>query len=176
MIPIRDLILASPTATQPQYFGLASPFHILDLHGRVDLQQFSPVIVSFETEFADNIAFDRGRAIALGVNNFGASSIAPAVGNKAWMIRATVGMPEIVARWDWNVSLTYKYLETDSVLASLNDPDFHLGGTNAKGFILAANLGIARNTWFTARWLSSTQVSGAPYTVDTIQADLNVKF
>ncbi len=92
------------------------------------------------------------------------------------MIRVSVGQPMIAVRWDWNMSLAYKYIESDSVLAALNDPDFHLGGTNAKGFILAANLGIARNTWLTAKWLSSTQVSGPTYAVDVIQADLNVKF
>ena len=175
MIPIRDLV-AAPNNTQPQYFGLASPFRILDLHGRIDLDMFKPVIVSFETEFAANLAFDRSRAIALGVNNFSGTTGLPSPGNKAWMIKVSVGKPEIVERWDWNTSLAYKYIESDSVLASLNDPDFHLGGTNAKGFILAGNLGIARNAWVTARWLSSTQVSGAPFAVDVIQADLNVRF
>jgi hypothetical protein len=180
LIPIRNLIstpfTSSGVATLPQYFGLASPFHILDLHGRVDLERYKPVIVSFEAEFADNLAFDRGRAVALGFNNFGVNSNAPDVGNKAWMVRISAGKSQILERWDWNVSLAYKYLESDSVLASLNDPDFHLGGTNAKGFILGGNFGLAHNTWLTARWLSSTQVSGAPYVVDTIQADLNVRF
>jgi hypothetical protein len=180
LIPIRNLIstpfTSSGVATLPQYFGLASPFHILDLHGRVDLERYKPVIVSFEAEFADNLAFDRGRAVALGFNNFGVNSNAPDVGNKAWMVRISAGKSQILERWDWNVSLAYKYLESDSVLASLNDPDFHLGGTNAKGFILGGNFGLAHNTWLTARWLSSTQVSGAPYVVDTIQADLHVRF
>jgi hypothetical protein len=174
MIPVRDIISA-PNNTQPQYFGLASPFRILDLHGRVALDTFKPVTVAFETEFAVNLGFNRSQAVALGVNNFGASG-QPDPGNKAYLAKISVGSPQIVARWDWNISLAYKYIESDSVLASLNDPDFHLGGTNAKGFILAGNLGIARNTWLTARWLSSTQVSGAPYVSDVITADLNVKF
>ena len=174
MIPVRNLVIA-PNNTQPQFFGLASPFRILDLHGRIDLDYFKPIGVAFETEFAVNLAFDRNRAVALGVNNFGSAGL-PSPGNKAWMIKVSVGKPEIRERWDWNTSLAYKYIESDAVLASLNDPDFHLGGTNAKGFILAGNLGIARNAWVTARWLSSTQVSGAPYVVDVIQADLNVRF
>jgi hypothetical protein len=174
MMPLRNIVMA-PNNGNPQYFGLASGFHILDLHGKVDLTTFNPIVVSFETEFAANLSFDRTRALALGVNNFGASDH-PDVGNKAWMIKVSAGTPEIEKRWDWNVSLAYKYLESDSVLASLNDPDFHLGGTNAKGFILGGNLGIAHNTWLTARWLSSTQVSGAPYVVDVVQVDLNARF
>jgi len=174
MLAVRN-ILSAPNNTQPQYFGLASPFHILDLHGRVNLEYFNPVVISLESEFAVNLAFNHTRAVAVGVNNFGSAGL-PDPGNKAAMIKVSVGTPELAARWDWNVSLTYKYIESDSVLASLNDPDFHLGGTNAKGYILAGNLAIARNTWITARWLSTTQVSGAPYAVDVLQADLNVKF
>ena len=175
LLPIRD-ILQAPNNTQPQYFGLATPFHILDIHNQLNLDMFRPVGVSIDTDFAINLGFNRPRVDALGSNNFKANTSQPDAGNKAGMIRVNVGAPVIAARWDWNMSLAYKYIESDSVLASLNDPDFHLGGTNAKGFILAANLGIARNTWLTAKWFSSTQVSGQPYAVDVIQADLNVKF
>jgi hypothetical protein len=174
MMAVRN-ILSAPNNTQPQYFGLASPFRILDLHNQVNLLNFQPVVVSFDTEFDINLGFDKSRVVALGVNNFGASG-QPDAGNKAYLARVNVGMPVIAARWDWNMSLAYKYVESDSVLASLDDPDFHLGGTNAKGFILQGNLGLARNTWVTARWLSATQVSGPPYTADVIEADLNVRF
>ena len=133
------------------------------------------MVVSFDTEFDINLGFDKSRVAALGVNNFGASG-QPDAGNKAYLARVNVGMPVIAARWDWNMSLAYKYVESNSVLASLNDPDFHLGGTNAKGFILQGNLALARNTWVNARWFSATQVSGPPYTADVIELDLNVKF
>lgn len=175
MIAVRNIVTA-PNNTQPQYFGLASPFHILDLHGRLKLEMFAPIDVIFETEFAENVGFNRSRAVDLGVNNFSATSGKPDVGNQAYMMKVEVGKPEVAARWDWNVSLAYKYIESDSVLASLNDPDFHLGGTNAKGYILAGNLGLARNAWITMRWLSSTQVTGPPYAVDVYQIDLNARF
>jgi Putative porin len=177
MVPLRNLVTNpnNPSGPQPQYFGLASAFDVLDLHGRVDIDTFKPIGVALEAEFADNLGFNRASVESRGVSNFGSNGGVQA-GNIAWMVRTTVGTPEIAKRWDWNVSLTYKYLESDSVLATLNDPDFHLGGTNAKGFILAGNLGIARNAWITARWLSSNQVSGFTYVVDTVQADLNVRF
>lgn len=182
MMTIRDLttVATNPNGPQPQYFGLASQFDILDLHGRVDIDTFSPIRVALEGEYSDNLGFNRSALQSLAnANRLGNNETNSGVlqaGNTAWMIRGIVGTPEIAERWDWNVSLTYKYLETDSVLAALNDPDFHLGGTNAKGFILAGNLGIARNAWITARWLSSNQVTGPTYAVDTVQADLNVRF
>lgn len=175
MMTIRNLVPVetNPNGPQPQYFGLASAFDILDLHGRVDIDTFSPIRIALEGEFADNLGFNRAYVLSVGLPNGSSTTQA---GNIAWMIRGIVGTPEIAERWDWNVSLTYKYLESDSVLAALNDPDFHLGGTNAKGFIVAGNLGIAHNAWITARWLSSNQVTGGPYAVDVLQADLNVRF
>jgi Putative porin len=177
MFAIRNLLPNpnNPTGPQPQFFGLASGFNVLDLHGRLDLQMFKPINIALEGEFADNLAFSRTGVARIGVNNFGPNNTVEA-GNKAWMLRVTVGTPQIAKRWDWNAWLAYKYLESDSVLAALTDPDFHLGGTNAKGFILGGNLGIARNAWITARWLSASQVSGPPYAVDVVQADLNVRF
>jgi len=182
MAELRNLVPNpnNPSGPQPQYFGLASAFNVLDLHGRVDIDTFKPIGVALEGEFSDNLAFNRAslqsQASARLLGNDESNNGTFQGGNMAWMVRATVGTPEIAKRWDWNVSLTYKYLESDSVLAALNDPDFHLGGTNAKGFILAGNLGIARNAWITAKWLSSNQVSGPTYVVDVVQADLNVRF
>jgi len=83
---------------------------------------------------------------------------------------------EIHRRWDWNVSIGYKYLETDATLDSINDSDFHLGGTNAKGYLIDAALGIAHNTYLQARWFSAVQVSGPPDGNDVLQIDLNTKF
>lgn len=54
--------------------------------------------------------------------------------------------------------------------------DFHLGGTNAKGYIAGAALGIAHNVNISARWLSSSEVSGPPYAVDVVLVDLNARF
>jgi hypothetical protein len=82
----------------------------------------------------------------------------------------------VVERWDWNLFVAYKYLESDSVLDALTDPNFHLGGTNAKGFILGGDLGLARNLYLAARWFSATQVSGVPYSNDVLQVDLNARF
>ena len=53
-------------------------------------------------------------------------------------------MPEITKRWDWNVSLAYKYVESDAVLDALNDPDFHLGGTNARALAGLAPISASR--------------------------------
>jgi hypothetical protein len=54
--------------------------------------------------------------------------------------------------------------------------DFHLGGTNAKGYFFGGGLGIARDIDLSARWYSAREVTGPAYSVDVIQVDLNGRF
>jgi Putative porin len=70
----------------------------------------------------------------------------------------------------------YKYIERDAVLDAYNDSDFHLGGTNAKGWVIGGNYGLMKNLWFTGRWLSTDVITGPKYGIDTLQLDLNAKF
>ena len=179
VFPIRNIVPNPNTANggpAPQYYGLASQFGVLDLHGRFDFNNFKPIGVALEGDFATNLSYNKSQVINRSPsNNFDANNQYKG-GSNAYLARIIVGTPAIAKRWDWNVSATYKYLDTDAVLAALTDPDFHLGGTNARGFILGGNLGLARNTWLTTRWLSANQVSGPPYAIDILQIDLNVKF
>ena len=178
VIPIRDIVTnTSSIPTQPQYYGLASHFGVVDLHGRLDIHNYDPIVMSLEGEFLKNLAYNRSYILARApANNSGANGDTLVGGDTGYMAKIAVGYPEISKVWDWNVSVAYKYLQTDAVLDAFTDPDFHLGGTNAKGYVLGGNLGIARNTSLTVRWLSATQVSGANYGNDVLQVDLNAKF
>jgi hypothetical protein len=92
------------------------------------------------------------------------------------MVRAAVGMPNMLLKGDWQLSLAYRYLEADAVLDAFTDSDFHLGGTNNKGFIVGAQYGLSRNTWLSARWLSSREISGLPLSINNFQLYFNAKF
>ena len=61
-------------------------------------------------------------------------------------------------------------------LSTRADSDLHEGGTNAKGYVVGASLGIAHNVDLTAKWLSASEVTSLPYTVDVVQVDLNARF
>jgi hypothetical protein len=54
-------------------------------------------------------------------------------------------------------------LQPDATLDGLTDQNFHLGGTNAKGFILTADYGIAPRTWLSARYYGAKQVYGPAF-------------
>jgi hypothetical protein len=187
---IRNLVPSTLTTSQPQFFGLASNFNVLDLHGRFDVTSFKPLVVSVEGDFIDNLAFSRSAIVnappGFGpVNNLSCTTAVPGNkcpgqvyqgGNIGWFAKIAVGTPEIAKLWDWNASIAYAYIESDATPDSFNSSDFHEGGTNAKGYILEGNLGIARNMWLSARYYGTNQVSGPTYANDIIQVDLNAKF
>jgi hypothetical protein len=82
----------------------------------------------------------------------------------------------MLLRGDWQLSLAYRHLEADAVLDAFTDGDFHLGGTNNKGYILGAQYGLGKNSWLSARWLSSNEITGLPLAVNVFQLYLNAKF
>lgn len=186
---IRNIDTANQTPnssglySQPQYFGLASRFAVLEVHPKVVLSAYDPIDFQIEGEYLKNLAYDRAAILAHGApgfvgpqNNFGPNSGPYEGGDTAYTVRATLGQPEIHLRWDWNVSIGYKYLETDATLDSIDDADFHLGGTNAKGYILTGSLGVARNTFLSLRYFAAHVVSGPPDSNQVFQLDLQSSF
>ena len=147
---LRDIVPSAlndfGTINQFQYFGLATPFRDLALDGRLDYNHFAPVQVSLIGEFIDNVAFNRGEINAKAVNNLGPGGTGDyAGGNIAWIATLRVGDAVLAKRWDWNVSLGYRYVESDSVVDGFNDADFGGTrlGTNLKGYTIGGNLALS---------------------------------
>jgi hypothetical protein len=186
---IRDII-PNATATpgslppDPQYFGLASRFAVVEAHPRVEITTYAPFDIAIDGEFLKNVAYDQsaidkhGPTIPgiIGPQNVVTNGQPYRGGDTAYFIRAQLGALQIHKRWDWNVMVGYKYLETDSTLDSINDTDFHLGGTNAKGYLLSGSLGIARDTYVSLRYFDATTVSGPQDDNQVFQLDLLSSF
>jgi hypothetical protein len=177
LFPIRDIGQVSTTSTSaPEFYGLAARFGVLDLHGQLTYTGFHPVDVQVEGDFIKNLEFNRAAVVGHNpANNLGSNSNYEG-GDTGYMVRVAIGHLELRQAWDWNVSLTYKYIESDAAVDALTDSLFHLGGTNAKGFVLAGSLGLAPNVTLTGRWYSTNAVSGAPYSIDTFLIDLGATF
>ncbi len=98
-------------------------------------------------------------------------------GGDAWMLQFTLGNAlDMRKAGDWNLFAGYKRIEPDALPDGFNDSSFHLGGTNAKGYFLGGNYGLADNVYATARWLSSEAVYGAPFDIDVLQLEVNTRF
>ncbi len=184
-MPLRD-IPAVPannfgTINQFQYFGLATPFEVLTLTGRVDFHHFEPFTISIFGEYLTNLALDDEAVNAVAVNNRGAIGPEGGFGDydgggNAWILGLEVGQPKLAKRGDWRVGVNYRYVETDAVVDGFADSDFGLGGTNVKGFTLYGGVAITPNVSFNVRWLSADPVTGPPFKVDVLQVDVSGKF
>ncbi|SPF31231.1 conserved exported hypothetical protein [Syntrophobacter sp. SbD1] len=156
-------------------YALASAFRDLDIIGIIDVACWDPVHVVLSGDFVKNVAFDAQKVSAL--------SGRPVEDMQDYAYRAglLVGYPAPRKFLQWNVFLYYKYVGTDSVVDAFDDQDFALGGTNAKGWILGAELGLMKNVWLTARWFTSDEISPfqnstGPFSVDVFEFDTNVAF
>lgn len=172
---------ATPGLTpQPQFVGLASKFNVLDLNLAWDAELPSDFKLRTQGNYIHNLAYDKGEMLKRSegqiVNNINSNGQFESGGNAA-MVQFTLGNAfEMRKRGDWNVLAGYKYIQPDALPDGFNDSSFHLGGTNAKGYFIGGNYGIDKNIYASARWLSASEVYGAPFDIDVMQLELNTRF
>jgi len=164
------------TNNAPQKFGIAPEFEILNITASYDMAMFAPIHVKFTGDYAKNFGYDREdiqSRVGTGIiyNN-------PDLEERtdAWQMRLDVGWPKAMLPGRWNSYVAYKYIESDAVLDAFTDSDFHLGGTNAKGWVIGGNYGVLENAWLSAKWMSTDQIDGPNVGIDVLLVDFNAKF
>jgi hypothetical protein len=101
--------------------------------------------------------------------------VAPRV--KGYQTELSFGYPAVVTAGAWRGLVGYRYLQRDAVIDAYTDSDFHyFGGTNARGYYLVGDYGIANNVWLRLRYLSANEIDGPIFGVDTLQFDVNTRF
>ena len=180
---LRDITpnpLNPSTTPQPQFVGLASEFNLLDLNVVWDADLPEDFKLRSQGNYIHNLGYDEGdmrkRSAGQLVNNLDSNGNIES-GANAWMVQFTLGNAlELKKQGDWNLFAGYKYIQPDALPDGFNDSSFHLGGTNAKGYFLGGNYGLAKNVYATGRWLSSEAVYGAPFDIDVMQLEINTRF
>lgn len=180
---LRDITpnpLNPSTTPQPQFVGLASEFNLLDLNVVWDTDLPEDFKLRSQANYVHNLGYDEGemrkRSAGQIVNNLDSDGNIES-GANAWMVQFTLGSAlELKKQGDWNFFAGYKYIQPDALPDGFNDSSFHLGGTNAKGYFLGGNYGLAKNVVATGRWLSSEAVYGAPFDIDVLQLEINTRF
>ena len=194
--PLRQIAVdpnlpAGQIQPQPQFFGLTFNYHLLDLNAQVAFPLSDKTRVTLGGNFVKNLGFKRGDACRYGVlgqpfNNGGSngdgnicSPTNPTSfigGDTAWALQGQIGYDNPSKWGEWNLVAGYRYIESDAVLDSFSDDNFHNGGTNAKGYFIGGQLGIYDGLAFGGRWISANEVRGEPYAVDILQVDLMARF
>ena len=150
-------------------WALAADYRIANLTLVADFAFQEPLHVIGSFDWARNVGYDRGDILARTGQDIEAEI-------DGYQAKLTVGYPKVNEFRKWQAFVGYRYLERDAVLDAFTDSDFHLGGTNAKGFFVGGSYGLYKNTWLSARWMSSDEISGLPLSIDVFQLDLNAKF
>lgn len=163
-------------------WALAADYHELNLSLEYDLIPRALFHYTLNFDYVRNIGYDEddilartGGAVARS-QGFLAGSDPIAARTDGYQLKFTVGQVPVRARGDWQAYAGFKRLERDAVLDAYTDSDFHLGGTDAKGWFIGAEYGLMNDTWLSARWLSADEIDGAPMGVDVLQVDVNARF
>ncbi|WP_020482299.1 putative porin [Methylomonas sp. MK1] len=157
-------------ASNPGMVGLASDYNIVNANISYEMAMFAPYRLRLSGDYAKNVGFNKA-AVSRMLNG----TVVEGKTN-AWQFRADFGWPRAEVAGHWNVFAAYKYVERDAVLDAFTDSDFHLGGTNSKGWFIGGNYGLMKNVWLTGRWLSADIITGPPLGIDVLQIDVNTQF
>jgi polyhydroxyalkanoate synthesis regulator phasin len=172
---------------QWQYYGLATPYQVAAITGRLDYDGFEPIRVSLVGEFVKNLAFDSNKINEFAVNNRGevnandtnldtAEYGAFEGGDTGWLINLEVGRAKLEKLWDWQVAFGYRWIGSDAVVDGLNDSEFGLGGSNMKGFTVAGRMALSPNVYLGMRWFGAESIAGPQFDLNIFQLDLGAKF
>jgi hypothetical protein len=159
--------LANPTAN---LFAYASKFRIADLNATYSIG-ISRYQLSFTADAVRNYGFHFNEIETL-------TGTPPASNrNKGYQGEVIFGYPAVLTPGAWRAVIGYRYLEGDAVIDAFTDSDFHyFGGTNAKGYYVVGDVGVANHVWLRLRYLSANEIDGPLFGVDTLQFDVNTRF
>lgn len=180
----NTLFNINQTGAGLQKWGLASEFNLLNVTATVDNTMFMPLHIVLSADYVQNLGYDSEdiarRLLSGDLSGATYADVAAYVdrstGDTGYQIGMLVGYPQVRHYGHWNLALHYKYIESDAVLDAFTDSDFHLGGTNAKGWTLNGQFGLYSNVWLNARWITTNEISGPRLEADTLQMDVNAAF
>jgi hypothetical protein len=164
-----DIDPAQNTSTGGIKTAYAAEFRELNITGSLDLGFWDPIRVILTGDYVNNIGYDSAY-----VNSLTGAQVKKQT--EGFQAGISVGYPETREFGQWKVLGYYKYLEPDAVIDAFTDSDFHLGGTNAKGWIAGGDFGLGKNCWLSTRWLTSNEIAGPPLAIDVFQFNVNAKF
>jgi len=155
--------------TSTNLFALAGKYRLVNANLMLDLAAFGSTHVMIGSEYVKNIGWKSSEVFALTGQNIDARV-------KGYEASLSVGQPSLKKLMDWRAFALYRYLQRDAVIDAFADSDFHLGGTDAKGYQIGFDLGLSRGAWMRLRYLSANEIDGPPLGIDVWILDLNGSF
>jgi len=161
-------IANSTTDPSVNLFALATRFRLVNIAGSYDVP-----VGRYMLTVTGDVVRNVGATESDIFNRTG--SMLPAR-NKGFVGEFVFGDQILDTLGTWRAKLGYRYVQADAVLDSWTDADFHGGGTNARGYYVWTEFGLARGLSTRLRYLSGNEVDGPHYGYDIIQLDLLSNF
>jgi hypothetical protein len=149
-------------------FALAAKYRLVNLNATYELP-VGRYTLGVTADAVRNIGYDVAQVSA----NEGHYVAARTHGYQA---EVSFGHPTVLVAGAWRGVIGYRYLQRDAVIDAYTDSDFHFGGTDATGYYLVADYGVANRVWIRLRYLSANAIDGPTLGIDTLQLDLNTRF
>jgi Putative porin len=150
-------------------FALASEFHELEAMVEADYV-FTPAYrLGFYFDFVKNLGYNEASVSA----RFGADVPARV---KGYQSELSFGSNLMNHTGAWRAFTGYRYLQRDAVLDAFTDQDYHLGGTDAKGYYIGSDINFTRRTWVRLRYMAFDAIDGPPLAINSWQIDVNARF
>jgi hypothetical protein len=167
--------LNTQDGTTNYLWGLASKFHVLNLSTALDLRFVGPTHVIITGDWVKNLGFNE-REIEQRIGYQVDRQV------EGWQGRVTIGYPSMQQKHAWQGYVGYRSVQRDATLDAFTDQDFHLGGTDAKGYFLGVRYSFEKNTFVNLRYFSAEQIdgvelagaelSGLPLKINVTQLDI----
>lgn len=161
--------------TSQNLFALAADYKLVDANLSLEFPFISSKRMALAAEYVRNVGFDVAE-----VSQRAGFEVEGKV--NGYDLSVTVGDASLKQLGDWRVMFGYRYLERDAVLDAFTDSDFHLGGTDTKGYQFSYELGLSKKTSLKARLMSATEIDGSamfplvPLAIDVYHLDFNGSF
>ncbi|WP_424191845.1 putative porin [Ampullimonas aquatilis] len=162
-------IRVSSTDPASALYALAGNYRLLDMTATADVPVQGGKYVFLSADWVRNIGWNTDAVKARSGFNVDSQTT-------GYFLKLGLGDLQPSKQGDWQLFGSYRYLGADAVLDAFTDTEFHLGGTNAKGYILGGTYAVKDNSLLTLRWLSSDEITGPPLAIDILQVDMNLKF
>jgi len=150
-------------------FALASAYRELDVMLATDLMVSASYRLGFYLDYVKNLGYDES-AVSARVG----TDVAPRV--KGYQSELSFGTPNLDHGGAWHAFVGYRYLQRDAVIDAFTDQDYHLGGTDAKGYFVGADVSLTDRVWARARYLPFDAIDGPPLAIDVWQLEINARF
>jgi hypothetical protein len=157
------------SGTQNYVIGLASRFR--EWHATTSLDQaLGGTHLMLDLAYVRNFGFHRDEIF------FRTQGLDIEGRTKGAQARVAVGDNSLAQRNAWQAFVGYRYIQRDAVVDAFTDSDFHLGGTNAKGYFLGGAYAFEKNTSVQLKWYSARQIDGLPLAINVLHLDFVASF